>query len=287
MKPGVEQSAAPRGRRLRAWTRPVRHGLAYVALRGLAGISSRLPLPVAAGLGAVLGRVVGWLSRRTRAAVGRGLGVLGAADRTDAHFADLGRRFAEFVAAGAALQRVDVPEALRLRLSAGPTVVLTAHYGHWELLGAALAAAGVEVHSVAARAGRGPLHRWLARHRVTLGVTVHPPGGGARTALDRLAGGHPVALFFDLDTREKARTLTFLDRPTRFSRTAERLIALSGARALWLWSVREPDGRYRLAWGELTGPDPLTEAASALEAAVRADPVQWVWLVDRWPPPAG
>jgi len=277
-------AADARLRRLRTLTRPARHALAYVALRGLAAVLSRLPLPAAAGLGAALGRVIGWLSRRSRAAVRRGLGAVFAVERTDAHFADLGRRFAELVAAAAALRRFEVPVALRERLSAGPTVVLTAHYGHWELLGAALAAAGVEVHSVAARPGRGPLHRWLARRRAALGVTVHPPDGGARTALERLAGGHPVALFFDLDTREKARTMTFLDRPTRFSRTAERMIALSGARALWLFSVREADGRYRVDWGELTGPDPLAGAVAALEVAVRSDPVQWVWLVDRWPP---
>ncbi len=283
---GTTTRAAGAGRRLRTLTRPARHALAYVALRGLAFVSSRLPLPIAAGLGAALGRVVGWLAWRSRAAVRRGLVAVDRTDGIDAHFADLGRRFAELVAARAARRLFEVPEALRVRLSAGPTVVLTAHYGHWELLGAALAAAGVEVHSVAARSGRGPLHRWLARHRAATGVTVHPPGGGARTTLERLAGGHPVALFFDLDTREKARTMTFLGRPTRFSRTAERLIARSGARAIRLWSARGADGRYRVEWGELTGPDPLAEAVAALEAAVRADPVQWVWLVDRWPPSA-
>jgi KDO2-lipid IV(A) lauroyltransferase len=165
--------------------------------------------------------------------------------------------------------------------------VLTAHYGHWELLGAALAAAGVEVHSVAAREGRGPLHRWLATHRAALGLTVHPPGGGARTAVRRLEDGHPVAIFFDLETRERARTLDFLGRPTRFSRTAERLLGISGASALRLWSVSTGGGRYRLVWADLGGEDPLAEAVAALEAAVRADPVQWVWLVDRWPPSTG
>lgn len=117
-------------------------------------------------------------------------------------------------------------------------------------------------------------------------MVVHPPGGGARTALTRLRDGHPVAIFFDLDTREKARTLDFLGRPTRFSRTAERLLAATGATAVRAWTRLGPDGRYTLDWAPLSSADPLAEAAAALEAQVRADPTQWVWLVDRWERPS-
>jgi KDO2-lipid IV(A) lauroyltransferase len=277
---------AASGRRLRTWTRPLRHGLAYAVLRGVVAALGWLPLSGARALGAGLGRVVGRLAVRPRSTAVRGFEVVGASARVGDHFADLGRRFVEVARGGDALPLLTVPDALREALRARPVLVLTAHHGNWELLGAALAAAGVEVHSVAARVGRGPLHRWLTRHRAAAGMVVHPPGGGARTALTRLRAGHPVAIFFDLDTREKARTVEFLGRPTRFSRTAERLLAASGATAVRAWTRLGPDGRYTLDWAPLVSADPLAEAAAALEAQVRADPTQWVWLVDRWDRPS-
>ena len=275
------------GRRsLRTVTRPLRHGLAYGLLRGVLAALNRLPLGAARGLGAGLGRALGWLALGSRAAASRGLGVVGASASVGDHFADLGRRFAEVARGADALPLLPVPVELCEALRGRPVLVLTAHHGNWELLGAALAAAGVEVHSVAARNGHGPLHRWLTRHRVQAGMVVHPPGGGARTALSRLRAGHPVAIFFDLDTREKARTLAFLGRPTRFSRTAERLLAASGATAVRAWTRLGPNGRYTIDWAPLLTADPLAEAAAALEAQVRADPTQWVWLVDRWDRPS-
>jgi lauroyl/myristoyl acyltransferase len=277
---------AASGRRLRTWTRPLRHGLAYALLRGVLAVLGWLPLSGARALGAGLGRVVGRLAWRPRAVAVRGLAAVAAPERVGDHFADLGRRFVEVARGADALPLLTVPDALCEVLRRRPVLVLTAHFGNWELLGAALAAAGVEVHSVAARVGHGPLHRWLGRHRAQAGMVVHPPGGGARTALTRLRDGHPVAIFFDLDTREKARTLDFLGRPTRFSRTAERLLAASEATALRAWTRLGPDGRYTLDWAPLSSADPLAEAAAALEAQVRADPTQWVWLVDRWERPS-
>lgn len=236
----------------------------------------------------MFGRLVGRLALRPRRVVARGLSAAGIAAPVGDHFADLGRRFVELARLDAALRaglvRIDPEqvEVLRQAAAARGSLVLTAHFGHWELLGAALARAGLEVHSVAARAGSGPLHRWLAEIRAGAGLVVHPPGGGARAVLARLAEGRPVAVFFDLDTREKSRHLEFLGRPTRFSRTAERLLDASGASAFRAWTCLEADGHYRLDLQALGSSDPLAEAARHLETAVRLHPAQWVWLVDRW-----
>ncbi len=279
-----------RASRLRTWTRPARHALAYGGLRVFVGALACLPLGLALAAGALSGRVIGRLAFRTRRTAARGLSTVDPRPGlVSEHFASLGRRFVEvallerMLAAG----RIQVPpeavDALRAPLQVGRgALVLTAHFGNWELLGAAVARAGLEIHSVAAQMGGGPLHRWLARARAAAGLTLHPPGGGARSAVERLQGGGLLAIFFDLATRERARDLPFFGRPTAFSRTSERLHAATGAVPLLVLPVREGNG-YRVTAEPLTSDDPLAEAVARLEAAVHAAPAEWVWLVDRWP----
>ncbi|MCB9527945.1 MAG: lysophospholipid acyltransferase family protein [Myxococcales bacterium] len=132
-----------------------------------------------------------------------------------------------------------------------------------------------------------PLHRWLARRRAALGVTVHPPGGGARAIVDRLRRGEAAAIFIDQATRERGRPIGFFGRPAPTPTTFARLLALTGATPLWLWSVRGADGRHHIRVEPLPGDDPLGAATARLEAAVRAQPAQWVWLHDRWRDAAG
>ncbi|MEZ4433146.1 MAG: lysophospholipid acyltransferase family protein [bacterium] len=278
---------------LRRFTRPARHALAYAALRLLVAILRRLPLDAALATGGALGRLIGALARRERRRMAARINrALGAPPAPGDCFADLGRRFVEFACAERLLDRcvlgatgVAVFDAARAR---GRGVLLaTAHLGNWELMAAALAARGYAVHAVAARPRSGPLHRWLARRRAALGVTVHPPGGGARAIVDRLRRGEAAAIFIDQATRERGRPIGFFGRPAPTPTTFARLLALTGATPLWLWSVRGADGRHHIRVEALPGDDPLAAATARLEAAVRAQPAQWVWLHDRWRDAAG
>ncbi len=270
-------------RRLRAATRPARHTLAYVALRAFVAALRLLPLHAALAAGAGLGRLAGLFARRDTALMRANLVHLEAPPTPGACWADLGRRLAELALADRVLPRFDVDATpLRAALAEGRGVVVaTCHLGHWELMGAALARAGVEVRAVAARPRPGPLHRWLAAERRRLGVVALPPGGGARAAVAALRHGAAVALFVDQSTGERGRDVPFFGCEAPTPATAERLLALTGARLLFAWTRREPDGRHLVRFEPL--PTPTLEALTArVEALVRRDPAQWVWLHDRW-----
>lgn len=273
-------------RRLRRATRPLRHGLLFVALQAFAGALRLLPLDVSLAVGALLGRVVGVAARADRRRMRAFLTRVPAPPSVGACFADLGRRVAELVNARRMGGRCEVdPAALaawqQAHAQGRGVLIATAHLGHWELMAAALAARGVPFVAVGARPQGGPLFGWLARLRAGLGVAVLAPGGGARTARQVLQAGGTVALFVDQATREKSRPVPFLGAPAPVPRTLERLQAATGAPLMFVWSLRGSDGRYRIEAAAL----PTLEAVTAhLEALVKAHPAQWIGLHDRWRP---
>ncbi|MCB9548636.1 MAG: lysophospholipid acyltransferase family protein [Myxococcales bacterium] len=278
--------------RLRRRTRPLRHGIALVFLRGFAGLLRTLPLPWALGLGAGTGRLIGLLARRDRRRVAEALALsLAEPPPVGDCFADLGRRVAAWVNAARVLPtwRVDAAALAcweAARAEGRGVLVATAHLGNWELLGAALARAGVPVVAVGARSQGGPLYRWLARERAALGLRVLGPGGGAREARARLAAGETVAFFVDQATRERSRLVPFFGRPAPVPLTVERLQAATGAPVLFVWSA--PDGAGTTIHAERLPADrPLDAATARLEGLIRADPRRWVWLHARWPAVVG
>ncbi len=273
---------------IRRLTRPARHGLAAVALRLLFGLLRLLPVTTARRLGAALGRGIGLVARRERRAMADRLGqALGShAPPVGACWASLGRRAVEFALADRMLDRVTLaPEAVATFAAAraeGRGVLLaTAHLGNWELMAAALAARGFAVHAVAAAPRSGPLHRWLAAHRARLGVSVIAPGGGARTLVERLRAGQAAALFVDQATGRRCRDLPVFGRPAPTPTTFPRLLALTGARPLFIHAERRGTG-YQVVLEPVVGADPLAAVTARIEAAVRRDPAEWVWLHDRW-----
>jgi KDO2-lipid IV(A) lauroyltransferase len=200
-------------------------------------------------------------------------------------WADLGRRFVAFARGEA--DRVRVPAeaeaCLRAALAEGRGVlVCTAHFGHWELLAAALATRGIDAHSLAARASSGPLFAWLAAHRRRLGVTTHGPGSGARVFRARCRSGLATGIFIDQNTGEDGRFVEFFGRPAPTPRTAERLCRLTGAVPLLVLAVPEGQGRWCLEVSPLPVDGLLEAATSRLEAAIRRAPTAWVWQHARW-----
>ncbi|MEZ4463692.1 MAG: lysophospholipid acyltransferase family protein [bacterium] len=278
--------------RLRRRTRPLRHAVALVLLQGLAAVLRALPLSWALALGAGAGRALGLLARRDRARMATALALsLPDPPSVGACFADLGRRVAAWVNAARVLPTWRVSaEALATweaaRAEGRGVLVATAHLGNWELLGGALAAAGVPVVAVGARSQGGPLYRWLARERAALGLVVLGPGGGGQEARRRLQAGETVAFFVDQATRERSRTVEFFGRPAPVPQTLERLQAATGPPVLFVWSTPTPAARPSTPRAcPITAP--RTPPPPGWEALIRAAPTRWVWLHDRWAPVVG
>ncbi|HSQ59487.1 MAG TPA: lysophospholipid acyltransferase family protein [Acidobacteriota bacterium] len=294
--------------------RPLRQALETGALRLLAGIARALPLETASDLGAFLGGVARRiLPRRRRIAEENlrdalGLSETEAARAARAVFTQLGRSFVEFLALPAhgwdeLERRVTSDGGIeRLRAwneSGRGAVLVTGHFGNWELLGASLGhRAGGVAYVFPAQSNPGT-DAFINETRRRLGVELIPMEQGMRRALRRILHGGNIGMLVDQDARRIGIHLPFFGRPASTLTGAARL-AIRGRAPLYV-TLLERTGRARfharlLDWMEpREGADEEAEVArltlalnEALERAIRERPDHWYWIHRRWktPPPA-
>lgn len=192
-----------------------------------------------------------------------------------------------------AATEVEGLEELRAAVERGKGVVLvTGHFGNWEIGGAALAARGIPL-DVVARRQKNPLFDELingARRR--LGMKVIRQGEATRESLRTLRAGRALALVADQDARRSGLFVPFFGRPASTHRGPALLALRSGAPVFMGLAVRLPEGGYLLRLRRIPAPDVQDPAAAvqalteehvlALERAVREAPTQYLWHHRRW-----
>ncbi|MDY0109188.1 MAG: lysophospholipid acyltransferase family protein [Candidatus Krumholzibacteria bacterium] len=167
-------------------------------------------------------------------------------------------------------------------------ILLAAHIGCWELLGAWLAAR-LDRPAVITGTVRNPAvdHLLQARRR-RLGLEPLPRDAGARPLLRALARGAVVGVLLDQNTGAANIEAPFLGHPAPTPvgplRVAKRYDVPLVPAAL----VREDDRwvvRHLAAIEPAAAPDVAALATvcnAAIARLVRRNPAQWVWFHDRW-----
>jgi KDO2-lipid IV(A) lauroyltransferase len=185
-------------------------------------------------------------------------------------------------------------EHLRRPLDEGRGVVaLSAHFGNWELLGAALTAWGFPLHVLAARLFDPRSDRLLNRWRRARGVRVHHRDGGLAPLVSALRSGEIVGALVDQDGPGRGIFVGFFGSPARTSVGPFVLAARTGAALVPVLIHLDADGRHRIRVSpelvpraELAGlervRDLVTRWHAVLESAIREHPEQWVWHHRRW-----
>ncbi len=287
-------------------------GLAeWVAVATLGKLLDRLPEPVAYALGETAGRLAYRLDRRHREIAAENLAAafLGQYPPAELHrlvrsvFENLGRTAVDvarsgrlFVAGAESTFRLDGLERLREASARGKGVlVLTAHFGPWELL-TAVGVRGYEPFQIVVRPLDNPrLDDLLTALRERGGNQVIRKREAVQAILQALRRGKTVALLIDQHISEREGVVVpFFGRPASTA-AAPALIALrSGAAVLPAGIVREPGrGRYRAVVGEeipirRSGDlkaDLVANTARfnrAIEGMIRERPEQWFWVHRRW-----
>ncbi len=295
--------------------RPLRQRAEVQLLRLLGLVARVLPFEAASAVGTRVGLLAFAIVRRRREiAVGnivRSLGdrVGGVPAREIARqaFAQIGRTFLEFLALPSLaredlLERVTLDgfEPLLARAARHEGAVLvTGHYGNWEMLGASLYASGIQLRYLLPPQTNPGSDAYFDDVRRRLGIEPIKLGLGMRQALRALRGGGAVALLADQDARRIGTHVPFFGRPASTLTGPARLAISCGCPIAVGFAARSGPGRYRarlLAMLEpRAGADEegevlrLTREINALtEQAVRERPDQWYWVHRRWktPPPA-
>lgn len=262
-----------------------------------------LPRCCVLGLARVLGDLVRWGGWSLRLVARANLDVAFGATRTDAekdailrqayrHFAlvllDL---FWFAVFTRRRLERlVTFDESIRHYHAASPGLIVTGHYGNWEIMGQASALLGEPIVSVATPLKNPLAEKLMAMFRRRTGQEIERRAGAGKAMLKVLRRGGRMAVLLDQNTlpHEGGVFVQFFGLPVPASRAAATLARHTDAAILLSHSVVERGGRYRifvqppLRMAEATDAAVTQEIVTRLEGLIREFPEQWLWMYKRW-----
>jgi len=172
-------------------------------------------------------------------------------------------------------------------------IVITAHYGNWELLARKLVIRGHKV-SVIARDSDDPGMTGIAtKIRESGGYAVYDKDQPLIGAFRPLRRNELLGILPDQNESHGGVFADFFGRPASTA-TGPAMFALrSGAPVVPVFAPRMPDGRYKaIAYPRIeftpSGNEEqdifglTTLINQAIEDEVRRHPDQWLWLHDRW-----
>lgn len=174
-------------------------------------------------------------------------------------------------------------------------LVLTGHYGSFELLHAAISAHGVPVTLVHRPMANPYVSEWVRKLRTRFGTNVVARGEAARDVLRELKSGRFVAIPFDQNARQNIRVFApFFNVRTSTNSGLARLARATDAPVHPVVIIREGDGLKHKIWiGEAVQTVKTGDREAdiveytrlynkAFEDLIRAHPDHWIWMYRRF-----
>ena len=286
--------------------RRAKHALETLAFRAFVGTVRGLPHGSAVRLGAALGRFAFAVGLRRKVAVNNVLERLApdggrpAAERIARESYEVaGRTFVHLLRADLLddkliwrlVVREDI-ETIRTFRDASGTILVSGHFGNWELLVLAIRRAGIPTAVMAGDQANAYVDEALRATRARAGVRPLSARSGLRDALGLLREGGCLATLMDQDARHKGVFVEFLGAPASAHVGIVNLATRTGSSVLPGVLVDE-SGRYRLVLGDAWRPrSDLSDEENAragaehfhrfLEEQVRRHPGNYFWAHRRW-----
>jgi len=179
-------------------------------------------------------------------------------------------------------------------LAGGPMILLTGHFGNWEMAGYLFGVFGFPPHSVARTLDNPYLDRFLREFRERTGQKMIPKNGGYDEMLATLRGGGVLSFLADQDAGQNGLYVDFFGRPAS-THKAIALLAIEHKAPVVVGYARRigPGFRYEVGCPEVIDPADLAGSAddvreltqrftTAIEQVIRNSPEQYLWLHRRW-----
>ena len=171
-------------------------------------------------------------------------------------------------------------------------ILLTAHYGNWELTGARIARAGFPLTVIARDHDDAATAALVNRIRECHGVRVLRRGD-VRGALRCLRRNEVLGILPDHNISQGGLLVDFFGRPAMTAPGPATYALRTGAAIVPMFSVREADGRLRAvfepslplvrtgdrAHDALVNTQRITDV---VQQAITRHPEQWMWIHRRW-----
>lgn len=173
-------------------------------------------------------------------------------------------------------------------------IMLTGHYGNWEILGYVLATLGFETTSVARPLDNPYLNEWVMGVRERQGQKIIGKKGATSEVTQVLDQGGTIGFIADQNAGPKGIFVDFFGRKASTYKSIG-LLAMQYEVPVVIGYARRVNDRFHFRMGVQdviyprdwkTQDDPLRyitqRYTSGIEATVRAEPTQYLWAHRRW-----
>lgn len=287
-----------------------RQSLEYYGLRGLVAGVRRLPMSQLQRLGRRLGRMWYRLDARHRRVAVENLALAFDGEKSRAEIESLAQKTFEQLGV-TAVEVCKLAYMDRHRLvewvgvegeqnfwaahGAGKGVLLlTGHFGNWELMGMLPSALDVPITVVARATDNPAIENELARMRSRFGNRVIHKKEALRETMRELRAGGVVAILIDQNVAEREGVFVeYFGRPACTTPTMALLALKTDARVVPTFCLRTENGTHRVVVEpevELVRTGDLERDVvvntqrftSIIEGYVRRHPDHWLWMHRRW-----
>lgn len=189
---------------------------------------------------------------------------------------------------------IDGEEHLREALRQGRGVILlTAHYGNWELIGAKLVARGYPLHVIVRDQADDAITDLLTRIRAGKGLRLIRREQAPREVLRALRRNEPVAILADQNGGPQGQFVEFFGKLASTPAGPAAFALQTGAPVVPGFGIRHDDGTHTVRFYP---PIPLVRTGDRhhdlhentqnytreIEARIRERPDHWHWMNKRW-----
>jgi KDO2-lipid IV(A) lauroyltransferase len=193
----------------------------------------------------------------------------------------------------------NMAEALKVLLRGRGAIVLTGHYGNWEILGYTLATMGFETYSVARPIDNPQIDAWLLGVRERRGQVILSKRGVTTTALDVLNKKGVLGFIADQNAGPKGMFVPFFGRLASTYKSIG-LLAIEHQVPIVVGYARRCHDQFNFDLGvqDIIYPEDwqnfprdqykdelhyvTSRYTKSIEDFVRADPTQYLWIHRRW-----
>lgn len=186
------------------------------------------------------------------------------------------------------------PRIIEQLLSGRPVLIVTGHFGNWELAGYALGLLGFKTHAVARPLDNPYVDDFLRQFRERTGQKILAKKGDFDQMTAILASGGVLATLGDQDAGQRGLFVDFFNRPAS-THKAVALMAIEYQVAMLVAGtprIAEPL-QYRVELEDVILPEDYTDDpdavkkitqrfSTALERLIGRHPEQYFWLHRRW-----
>lgn len=286
--------------------------LVYATVRKAVCVIQAMPDGVARGFADLLAAVAYRVDKRHRKVATENL-TFAFPEKTPAEITQLVkgcyRHFAELVVEIAVLPKklrvenwrryaslVGGDKILKALLEDRPVLIVTAHFGNWEMAGFALGLVGFRTHAIARTLDNPHLERFFRQFRQRTGQTILDKNDDYERIVSTLQAGGKVATLGDQDAGSKGVFVNFFNRPASAHKAVALLAMQYDAVMLVVGTPRVRGGErwhYHIVCEDVIDPRDYATQGNAvkaitqryhdsLESLIRRYPEQYFWLHRRW-----